>query len=108
MSDLQPQLKKHHEDQPGKYMCPYRQSRIILFKGINSSKPGEKIQMWCHSASESLDGTNLLKSRVNEEGEVMGELCSNGYITDYFILMSMNQNYQAVPAFMQDSLWSNQ
>lgn len=58
--------------------------------------------------SESLDGTNLLKSGVNEDSEVMGALCSNGYIIDYFILMSMNQNYQAVSAFMQDSLWSNQ
>lgn len=26
---------------------------------------------------ESLDGTNLLKSEVNEESEVMRELCSN-------------------------------
>lgn len=56
--------------------------------------------------SESLDGANLLKSGVNEDGEVMGELCFNGYIIDYFILMGMNQNYQAVPAFMQDSSWS--
>lgn len=55
------------------------------------------------TSSESLDGTNLLKSGINEEGEVMGELCSNGYIIDYFILMSMNQNYQVVPAFIQDS-----
>lgn len=34
----------------------------------------------------------------------MRELCSNGYIIDYFILMSMNQNYQVVPAFMQDCM----
>lgn len=52
---------------------------------------------------ESLDGANFLKSGVSEDGEVMGELCFNGYIIDYFILMGMNQNYQAVPAFMQDS-----
>lgn len=34
--------------------------------------------MSCQSAKDLLvNGTNLLKSEVNEEGEVMRELCSN-------------------------------